>query len=372
MGRWVALLVALAAPAAAQADPYDDAMAAAAREGEAGRHEAAAALLSGPAATWPQDLPLQLTRAWHLLRAGRYQEAARGYQAVLALDPGSEAARRGLEDARSLRGARNQVWLGLYGAGSSAGEHPSRGDLAVAALSLDALVAGHWTAGGLYRALIPPSAVSSSRGRGTGASTASAPVQHEGHLVLGYAAAGWGASLHGAAISRSALTVGGVEQVYGYEGAGAGLSGWLDAGLEWRAAAAVTWYEDLPVAQLEASATLPLGDHLALRAGYRGQRLDGEVVGAALAGLEWRGPWSLALAGELGTQRRPWDLAGRTLYDLPDDLEWAARLQAGFPLGGQVRGWLAADLEGWRTPVTGAAPIDSTTTRLAAGLIFSF
>lgn len=372
MGRWLACLLALAAPQAARADAYDEAMAAAAREGEAGRHEAAAALLAGPAATWPQDLPLQLTRAWHLLRAGRYQAAAEAYQVALALDPGSEAARRGLSDARSLRGARDQVWLGLSGAGSSAGAHPSRGDLAVAALSLDAVVAGHWTAGGLYRALIPPSAASTGRGRGSGSSAASAPVQHEEHLALGYAAAGWGATLHAAAISRSAATVGGVEQVYGYQGAGAGLSGWLDAGLEWRAAAAITWYEDLPVAQLEASGTLPLGDHLALRGGYRGQRLDGQVVGAALAGLEWRGPWSLALAGELGTQRRPWDLSGRTLYDLPDDLEWAARLQAGLPLGGQVRGWLAADLEGWRTPVAGAAPVDSVTTRLAAGLVFSF
>ncbi|MBK9517710.1 MAG: hypothetical protein IPO09_10220 [Anaeromyxobacter sp.] len=369
----LALLAAasLAAPGRARADAYDDAMAAAAAAGAEGRHEAAAALLAGPAATWPQDFPLQLARAYHLLRAGRYPAAAEAYRAALRLAPSSEEARRGLDDARALRGARSQAWLGVYGAGSSADGHPSRGSLAVAALSLDAVVADHLAVGGLYRALVPPSA-SSGRGRGASAGTVGAPVQHEGHLSLGYAAPAWGVTLHGAAISGSTAQVDGATELYGYQGAGAGLSLWAVAGLEWRAAGAVTWYEDLPVAQLEGSAALPLWRHLALRGGWRGQWLDGAQVGAALLGLEWRGPLSLALSGELGTQRRPWDLAGRALFDLPDDLEWAARLQLGFPMGGLVRGWLGADLEGWRTPVAGAAPVDSTTVRLAAGLVFSF
>jgi hypothetical protein len=109
---------------------------------------------------------------------------------------------------------------------------------------------------------------------------------------------------------------------------------------------------------------------LELQAGWRGQRLDGSVTGAALAGIAWRGPWSLALRGEYGEQRRPWDLLARALYGLPERLLAAARLEAGVPFTPRVRGWLGADLERWRS-VTAGAEADATAYRVGAGLIFS-
>ncbi len=375
MGRAVALLLLLLAPAAVRADAYEDALAGARQQAAGGHYLEAARSLEGPAATWPQDLPLQLARAYYLLRAGEYAAAEAQYRRVLDLEPGSDEARRGLEDAQLGRGAPDQVWIGIYGAGTSYSGPSAGSDLYAGVLTVDAQLADRWTVGGLYRMLGTPSSLTSGGGRGRmqgGGTTAGATLQHELHLSLGLASPGWQVALRGAAISRAATTTAGVEQISGYGGVVAGLSAMVRYGLEWRAVAATSWYEDLTVYQLEGTAALPLGEHLALRAGVRTQLADGATTTAALAGVEWRGPWSLALSGEYGPQLRPADLEARVLYDVPDELRWAVRLQASLPLGHHARAWLGADLEDWRPQPPSDPPADTTATRLSAGLSFSF
>lgn len=371
MREALVLLLLLAAPwPAAADDAYEQALAGARLHAENGRFAEAAQALSGPSAEWPQDFPLQLARAYYLLRAGAYQAAEAQYGAALLLEPDSPEARQGLDDARQGRGAPNQVWLGLYGGGTTYSGATSRSPLWAGVLTLDAQLADRWTLGALYRALGSTSNLTGGmRGQGGGASLS---VQHEGHLVLGMSSTDWRLRLHGAAISRSAQTRAGVEQVQGYGGMAAGLSAMARFGLEWRASAVTTWYEDLTVSQLEGSATLPLGARLAFRAGVRTQHSGGTATSAALAGVEWRGPLSLTLSGEYGPQRRPVDLDGRVLYNVSEELRWAARLQASFPLSRQVQALVGADLERWRTPSVSGLPADSTVSRFSAGLVFSF
>ncbi len=360
----LALLPGLA-PGAAPADPYQAALDRAGAEGEAGRYEEAAGVLSAAAAEWPQDFQLRLAQAYYLLRAGRYEDAADRYRAALELSPDSAEAHRGLEDARARRGAPTQWWLGLHGAGTGWSGHPARTSLGAGVASLDGVAWDRWSLGATYRALAAPAqATAAGRGRGGGSV---GEVSHEGQAVVGFAGDGWGLSLHGAAVSRSAVPSAGQELVFGYGGAGAALAASLELGLAWRGAAAWIGWEDRPAVQLEATAALPLGHHLELQAGWRGQRLDGALSGAALAGVAWRGPWSVALRAEHGWQRRPWDLAGRALYGLPEPLLGALRLEAGLPVAGPVRAWLGADLERWR--VDGAG--DATAARLGAGLLLS-
>jgi hypothetical protein len=350
------------------ADTYDSTLAEARELAAAGRYAAAAYALQSAAETWPQDFPLQLARAYYLLRAGRYQAAADGYRTALALEPESKDARLGLDDALAERGAPSRGWLGFYGGGTGWSGHPSRTSLASGALTLDAVLDDRWSLGLLYRGLLTPAAGSSGPGR----ASASAPeLSHEGQLALGLAASRWSLTLHGAAVSGSTLTAGRVTETSGYGGAAVGLAGSLHLGLDWRASAAFISWEDQSSAQVEASATLPIGRRLSIQAGWRGQRLDGSVSGAALLGVAWAGPWTLSLRGEYGHQRRPWDLEARTLYGLPEELRAAVRFQTSVPLGGTVRGWLGADWEAWRTPAAGATPTDSSSTRLSAGLIFS-
>jgi hypothetical protein len=364
-------LLLLAAPAAARADAYEEALAGARHQAEGGHFAEAARALAEPAAAWPQDFPLQLARAYYLLRAGAYPEAEAQYRLALGLEPDSSVARQGLAEARLGRGAPDQWWATLSGSGTAYGGQSKRANMYALALRLEGLVADRWSLGALYRGLGTTASVTGGgRGKGSGAAPS---IQSEAHAWAGYGAPTWQLTLHGAGITRAAATKAGVEQVYGYGGAAAGLSAMARWGLEWRGSAVTTWYEDLTTTQLEGTGTLALLDErLALRAGGRTQLAEGGYTSSALAALEWRGPWSLALAGELGPQRRPVDLEARVLYDLPDELEWAVRLQTGLMLGHHVRAWLAADVEGWRTPPAAAAPSDYTATRLTAGLTCSY
>lgn len=371
------LSLLLAGPRLALADPYEDALAGARLAAETGRFSAAAQALAEPAATWPQDFPLQLTRAYYLLRAGAYQDAEAQYRVSLALEPGSPEARRGLADARLGRGAPDRLWVGLAGSGTTFSGQASRSSFFTGALTVDALVADRWLAGGLYRALGSTSSLTGGGPGRSGSTGGTSSIQHEGHLWLGLAEASWQLRLHAAAIGGSAVTRAGVEQVYGYRGVAAGVSALLLAGLEWRASAVTSWYEDLTVSQLEGTATLPVGDQLALRVGGRTQLGGGEPTAAALAAVEWRGPLDLALRGEYGLQRRPADLEAHVLYDLPEELRWAARLQVGYLLGHRTRAWLGADLEGWRGTTAPGAPAgqpqpELTATRFSGGLTISF
>jgi hypothetical protein len=376
LGLWLILsspALALAAPLdgtagpeAASLDAYDTALAEAREEAGAGRFAGAARRLEAPAASWSQDFTIQLARAYYLLRAGDYPEAARGYRRALALSPDSAEAQRGLDDARAGRGAPTQGWLGLSLGGTRWNGNPARASLGSAGLSLDAVLADHWTIGGTYRGFAAPV---TARG---GASAGISDLAHEGQLAAGYAATGWSLTLHGAATSSSAAAPAGGSQRSGYGGVGAGLAASLVLGLEWRASVALIDWEDQAGGQVEATAALPIGQHLRLEGGWRGQRLDGTVSGAALAGVAWRGPWTLSLRGELGSQRRPWDLGERTIHALPETLRGALRLQASVPLTPSVRGWLGADLERWRLQVAVGSPTVSTASRLTAGLVLSF
>ena len=370
MRSTVALLLLLMTPAAALADAYGEALMTARQQAASGRFKEAAQSLEGPAASWPQDVPLQLALAFYLLRAGDYGAAEDQYGVVLALEPASEEARQGLAAAQLDRGAPSQAWVGLYGTATTYTGQTSASPLLTAVLTLDAQLADRWVVGALYRVLGSTSGITGGGGGQGGGDTV--PIQQEGHLSFGLASPDWQLVLHGAAISRVAVTKAGVEQVYGYGGVAAGLSAMARYGLEWRGSAVASWYEDLTVYQVEGTAALPLGDHLALRAGARTQLSAGAAHVAALAGVEWRGPFNLSLSGEFGPQLRPADLVVRVLYDVSAELLWAARLQAGFPLGHHVRGWLGADLEGWRTQATSGLPADSTGARLSAGLSFSF
>ncbi len=359
----------------ATADPYDVALAEARVEADAGRFAAAASRLDTPAATWPQDFPLQLQRAFYLLRAGRFEEAARAYRRALALSPGDPEAQRGLEDALAGRGKPSQLWLGLAAGWTGWGGSTERTAVGSGTLSLDALLDDHWTLGGLYRGF---AATVTSRGGGPGGGAGGLPdLSHEGQLSLGYAASDWSLRLQGVAASSARASSGGVARTLAYGGLGAGLAATFDLGLEWRASAALIDWEDQASAQLELGAALPLGRHLRLEAGWRGQRLDGTVSGAALAGVAWRSSWELSLRGEYGRQRRPWDLGERTLYGLPETLRGALRLQGSVPFTPTVRGWLSADLERWQASAAAAATggdatTDSTATRLTGGILFSF
>jgi hypothetical protein len=368
---WLWLATGLPVLAIAQrelpaADPYDAALTEARVHADAGRFAAAARRLEGPATTWPQDFALQLQRAFYLLRAGRFEEAALAYRRALALSPESTEAQRGLEDALAGRGTPNRLWLGLAAGWTSWSGNPNRSSLGTGALSLDALLRDHWTLGGLYRGFAAPI---TTPGGGPGISD----LSHEGQLSFGYAATGWSLALQGVAASSSTSTTGGVTTTHAYGGLGAGLAARYRLGLEWRASAALIEWEDQASAQLELGAALPIGRHLSLEAGWRGQRIDGTVSGAALAGIAWKSSWELSLRGEYGRQRRPWDLGERTLYGLPGTLQGALRLQGSVPFTPAVRGWLAADLERWQAATAGAATTtDSTATRLSAGLLFSF
>jgi hypothetical protein len=332
-------------------------------EAEGGRYAAAARRLEPTVSTWPQDFPLQLQRAWYLLRAGRFDDAAAAYRAALALSPGSDEALRGLDDALAGRGKPDQLWLGLYAGGTGWSGDPDRSTVGSGALSLDAVLQDRWTIGALYRGYASPVTT-------PGAPPGISDLAHEGQLSLGYASSDWSLTLHGAGTSGAASTTRGVTKTYAYQGLGAALAATWRLGLEWRASAALVEWEDRSSAQFEAGAALPLGRHLSLEAGWRGQRLDGTVSGAVRAGIAWKGPWTLSLRGEFGRQRRPWDLGERTLYGLPEELRGALRLQASVPFTTSVRGWLGADLERWQAP--GAVATDSTAARLTAGLIFSF
>ena len=367
----IVLLLLLAPARPVAAETYDEALAGASLLADGGYFAEAARALEGPAKEWSQDYLLQLARAFYLLRAGQYSAAEAQYRVAVELQPGAPEARRGLLDASLGRGAPSQVWLTLGGGGASYGGQTTRSTLLTGALRLDVQLHDRWAFGALYRGLgTTASFTGGGRGKRAGSSGS---VQSEGHLWLGVAAPEWQLTLHGAGITRSAMTRAGVEQVYGYGGAAAGLSAMLRTGLEWRASAVTTWYEDLTTTQLEGTGTaLLLRDRLALRAGVRTQLTGGAAVGSALAAVEWRGPWSLILSGEYGPQRRPIDLEAHVLYDLGDELEWAARLQAGVLLGHRTRAWIGADLEAWRTSPSLTPQADYTATRISAGLTFSY
>jgi hypothetical protein len=197
-------------------------------------------------------------------------------------------------------------------------------------------------------------------------------LSQEGQAALGAVGDGWRLTLHWAGVTRSSGGTAAAPVIYGLLGSGGALAGEVRLGLVWRASVAVVSWEDQLATQLEAAAAWPIGDHLSLEAGWRGQRLDGTTAGAWLAGLAWRGPWTLSLRAEYGRQRRPWDLEVRALYGLPEELRAALRLEASAPLGAGVRGWLGGDLERWRDPSASPGTPDPTAVRVAAGLLFSF
>ncbi len=365
----IALLLALA-PWTARADDYTDALAAARRAAQEGHPAEAARLLDEPARRWPQDLPLQLERAYDLLRAGEYERAAEGYRAALALEPGSGEARRGLDDARLRRGARDQVWLGVFGGATLTSGLAGRPAVGLGVVSLDAVVDDRWALSGLYRAFAwSAGGAAGMPARGGRGASLSLGTQHEAHLGVGWSTPRWGVGAQLAAIGEATGT-GGV--VLGHQGAGGALSAFLVAGLEWRAAAAAVRYDDVDALQLEAGATLPIGSRLALGLGGRAQRVGGRSLSAGLASVELRGPWHLRLSGEAGTQYRLTDVAGQSLYDGDDDLRLAVRARADVPLHGPVRAWAAWDLEGWRTPASPGPAVDYVVQRFTAGLVFTW
>lgn len=399
---FVAVALALvAAASAARADGYDEALAAARREASAGRWESAARLLEGPARSWPQDYPMQLERAWCLFQAGDHGRAAAAYEQARALapdavepvlglawtahrqadaararrlfgevlrrDPANASAREGL----ALLGDASRGSLSLSGAYTGHGQS-SKPWLASAGVALDGLLADRLTLGGLYRVVGTQSTFSGSASRGRGASSSAAP-QHELHGALGWAGAGWNASIHGGWISESATQSGAVRTIWAEQGTLAGASAGLRPGtwLELDASGLRTFYPSGDVTQLQATAGVVLGRGLVLRGGARGQRSAAGNGLAGLLGLEWRGSWSAWLAAEVGAQRRPVDLLARAIYAVPEELLWAGRSGVTFPLGGAWSGHAALDLESWRGAAS-TGSTDSLAWRGSAGLRLAF
>lgn len=379
------LLLALAVAAG---DGHDEALAAARREGAAGRWQSAARLLEAPATIWPQDYPVQLERAWCLFQAGDLDGAAEAYERarslapeavepelglgwtalraedaararrhlseVLRRSPGSASAEEGL----ALLGPENRLALALVGAYASS-RAEARPALGSGALALDGLLLDRLALGGLYRLLGAQSASAGSRGRGAGVS-----LQHELHGSVGWSSGRWGVAAHGGWIGASALAD---------AGALAGGSAWLRATswLELDGALLRTFSSGGDATQWQAGAGLRLSPRLVLRAGARGQATAGGDGLAALASLELRGRLGGWLAAELGTQRRPVDLAARAIYATPAPLRWATRAGLTFPLGGSLAGLAAVDLESWGPTAPGAGD-DGLGWRGSAGVRLAF
>jgi hypothetical protein len=394
----VSLAVALAPTA--WADEYDEALAAARAAADRGRPERAARLLEGPARTWPQDYPLRLARGGYLLSAGDAAVAEDEYRAALALAPeaveprlGLAWAARGRGDVAESRsrfeetltlfpgngearaglaalGPEHRGWVGLVGSGTSWSGRPGRTWVAGAGLDAGAVLADRWTLGLTYRALIPPSAVtgSGSGGRGRGArasSTEDAEVQHEVH-----GAVGWDRGAYALGLVAGGLTDPGAAPGV-LAGAAGALTGTWRGPVELSASVAgSTWDDGVEVLQGEARGALRIAGPLWISAGGRGQLSGGAGSGAGLLRLELRGRWSVAAAGELGLQRRAYDLEARALYGVTDDLRWAVRLRAEVPVGNRVRLVAGADREAYRTPAVGTAA-ESSATRGWAGVILS-
>jgi hypothetical protein len=403
-GAWAAVgtaaIVAVAAAPAARAGEYDDALAAARAAAAQGRPGRAARLLEEPARRWPQDYPLRLARGGYLLSAGDASVAEDEYRAALDLAPEAVEPRLGLawaargrgdvaasrsrfeevltrspastaaRDGLAALGPEHRGWVGLVGSGTAWSGRPGRTWVAGAGLDAGAVLADRWTLGLTYRALIPPTAVTGSggggRGRGARASpTEDAEVQHELH-----GAAGWDRG-----DSAVGLVAGGLTDPGAASGVLAGAAGALTG--TWRgpvelsaSAAGSTWDDGATVLQGEARAALHVAGPLWASAGGRGQLSGGAGFGAGLLRLELRGRWSLAAAGELGLQRRPYDLDARALYGLTDDLRWAVRVRTELPVGARFRIVAGADREAYRTLSVGKT-LESTATRGWAGVVLS-
>ncbi|MBI5068245.1 MAG: hypothetical protein HZB56_08385 [Deltaproteobacteria bacterium] len=398
MTRICLLALSLLAAAPAGADGYDEALAEARREAAAGRFASAARLLEAPARRWPQDYPVQLERAWFLFQAGAYGEAAAGYRQARALAPEAVEPVLGLgwtalreEDAASARGLleealrrspesgpareglallgpENRLTLAL-GGGYTGYEAASRPWLATGTVSLDGLLLDRLAVGALYRLLGTQSSLVGGRGR----SAASAPLQHELHGSLGWSSARWSAMLHGGWIGGAAAGTGATGATLAGAGTLAGASGWGRPlpWLELDGALLRTFRGGGEVTQWQAAAGVRLSTRLLLRAGARGQDAPEGAGLAGLVSLELRGRTWGWLAGEMGTQRQPVDLAARVIHATPAPLRWAARTGVGFPLGGSLSGVAALDLEAWGASAAGATDA-GLAWRGSAGLRLTF
>ncbi|MCA9665557.1 MAG: tetratricopeptide repeat protein, partial [Myxococcales bacterium] len=101
-------IVALLAASSARAetvDAYDLALRRATKLAKGGDSAAAAAALAAIEPRYPQDYMLQLSLAWHYLRAGELDDAERHYRRAAKLSGGSPDARRGLARVRRARAA---------------------------------------------------------------------------------------------------------------------------------------------------------------------------------------------------------------------------------------------------------------------------
>jgi hypothetical protein len=319
------MLVVLAAPAAAAAQDYGDALRRSYVLEAAKEPAAAAAVLEAIAGAYPQDYDLFLRLGWLHFEAGDFDASLARYQEALTLNPGSVDARLGIGWCRYRQGERDRARthflevLRRRPADASAQEgvaltrkmtvlgasvavayhvyvgHPTKASSWAIAPSLRAAISEAWLAGLTYRYL----ACATAGGTGAVGSWSDGGFeQHEIHAHVGWTGARVGLTAH-----------------YAYQGNDAPS---LDAahtaalvlrGRAWGdlfAVGAFSHYEDMDVWRAALRYRMPLASWLTLTPGVAYQHAgDEDLAAGSLAASIAAGRFSAEAGGRYGDEVRP-------------------------------------------------------------------
>ncbi len=264
----------------------------------------------------------RLGLAWTLLRLGRLEEAAHGFEAILEEAPENASAQQGLELARpeAPDGLTASVWL----SGQTYQGHPAKKQAAGVSASLSFRAARRLVGGATYR-------FTAFRARQGPPQTPpkSDFEQHEGYVSLGPAWREAGGAIQYAYVSDS--------------GGNAGSGHVLGCSLRWSPygdlvlSGAWSMYEDDDVLGLEPSWLLPLGGGLWLRLAAGLQSMGDQSFASAHGRLAWAGEvFSVWVGGKAGEEMRPvyWDVP--LVLNLEESVLYGASAGAGVALGA---GW---------------------------------
>ncbi len=296
-GAALATLLAASFAFAQEADPYDAAMARAAELEARGDRDGAAATLGAMLASYPQDYALPLAIGAILLRAHRFEGAARAYRMALAITPSGAEAQAGLAAALAAQegtaaSAPRPTFRGTFlvaGTGHAYPDHPYKAYGVTATGALDLEHASGWTLGATYHYVhfFP-----------TDTSPLGAFDQHEVHARTGYASPSWGIEAQYAF----------ADDLSGFTGVShhAGLSLRLSPFGDIMVNGALSFYSDELVFRLEPSWRIPVAGPFSVIPGFSVQRAGAETLGAGRVTLLLAGEvGTLFLGGKYGTEVRP-------------------------------------------------------------------
>jgi hypothetical protein len=276
-----------------------------------GRLREAATLMAELADRYEQDYFLQLRAGRLHLRAKRYAQAERFFDAASVLSRGSEESRAGLARARAGTVPADIAFYPSAGAVyHNYANHPFKGWAIGADATLELWLRQTVGLSAAYRYL---QFFAPERGLPGSGARPQDFVQHALHLRGTFATARAAASLHYAYLDDGS---GLFPQLHV-----SGLSGSIRLYGEIMPALSVSFYDDFPVYQGSLGWHLPIWSVFSMTPEVRFQHGDNDfyVAGRLTGAVSWR--WlSFWVGGSYGEQLRPTDLSQQVVYNIAEQL----------------------------------------------------